>query len=182
MRAAIFVASAVVLGLSGVAAAQTWTSYANREYRVAIDFPGQPVEKDIAYKTKSGATVPARQFSVERGTNRYLLTVAVFPSGPGADEQEVEHAAALLRARGAVRVAAADAYDPGVPGRQLSIVEKGGRELLAVIYMYDHRLYIAEGSVAAGASAPVQFQQSMTILDAKGEQLDLDDGGGRGGQ
>ena len=80
----------------------------------------------------------------------------------------------MLRQRGEVRIAGSDAYDPGIPGRQLSMLERDGRQLLASIYMHDHRLYIAEASVALGSVPPVQFQQSLTLLDPDGDELDFD--------
>jgi hypothetical protein len=182
MRVVALISSVGIAIWSGAATAQTWTNYLSRDMRVAIDFPGQPAVKDVVYTTRSGATLPARQVSLEGGTSRYILTVVYFPTGPTADEPAVEHAAEVLRRRGTVRVAGADAYDPGIPGRQLSIVERDGRLLLATIYMYDRRLYIAEGSVAPGAAPPVQFQQSLTLVDANGNELDFDNGGPRGGR
>jgi hypothetical protein len=44
--------------------------------------------------------------------------------------------------------------------------------------MHDRVLYIAHASVPPDGIPPVQFQQSLTILDAAGNDLDLDDRGG----
>ena len=171
MRAIVLLSSAVVLLLSGTVFAQTWINHADRDLRFAIDFPGEPTVNDISYTTRQGTSVPARQFSLERDDARYILTVVDYSSGPSADEQVAEHAAEMLRQRGEVRIAGSDAYDPGIPGRQLSILERDGRQLLASIYMHDHRLYIAEASVALGSVPPVQFQQSLTLLDPNGDEL-----------
>ena len=159
----------------GAAVAQTSPPfYVNREYRFAIIFPGEPVVKDIAYATGEGRSVPARQFSFEQETNRHVITVVDFSAGPAADDGAVEHAADELRRRGEVRFQAADEYDPGLPGRQLNIFESNGRQLRASVYMWDHRLYITEASGVPGASSLLQFEQSITILDADGNELNLD--------
>jgi hypothetical protein len=183
MRVAAFVPMAIVCLLASVAAAQTWIQVRDRDLRVAIDFPGKPQATDLTYNTRGGMSLKARQLSLQRGQERYVLLVVNFPAGgASADEAEVEYAADTLRRRGTVRVAGTSEYDPGIPGRQLSILEPDGKILLASIFMYDHRLYIAHGTVPAGGTPPVQFQQSLTILDAAGDDLDLDRGGPNGGR
>jgi hypothetical protein len=42
--------------------------------------------------------------------------------------------------------------------------------------MWDHRLVIAESSAPMGSSAALQFEQSIGLLDAKGEDLDTGKG------
>jgi hypothetical protein len=161
--------------LPGVTAAQTSPPYyINREHRFAVIFPGEPVAMDVAYTTNSGSTVPARRFSVELGTDSHAVTVVDFSAGPAVDAGIVEQAAEQLRRRGEVRFQYADEYDPGIPGRQLNIFQSDGRQIRASIYMWDHRLYIAEGSGAPGASTVLQFEQSIMLLDGDGNELNLD--------
>ena len=38
---------------------------------------------------------------------------------------------------------------------------------------HDHRLYIVEGSVPDGEAPPVQFQQSIVVIGADGNRIDL---------
>jgi hypothetical protein len=38
--------------------------------------------------------------------------------------------------------------------------------------MWDHQLYITEASAEPGSQPALQFEQSITILDSKGELLD----------
>lgn len=167
--------SAAVLIFWGPAIAQTSPPYyVNREYQFAVIFPGEPAATDIAYTTSSGATVPARQFSLGQGTDRLTVTVVDFSAGPAVDVGIVEHAAEVLRSRGEVRFQFADDYDPGLPGRQLNIFQSDGRQLRASVYMWDHRLYITEASGAPGSSPVLQFEQSVTLLDADGKELNLD--------
>jgi hypothetical protein len=44
------------------------------------------------------------------------------------------------------------------------------------MYMWDHRLVIAEASAPMGSSAGLQFEQSIVLLDAKGGELDTGKG------
>ena len=112
------------------------------ENRFAVIFPGgaRPAMQEIAYTTRTGASLPARQFYVERGANRYTVTVVRFPEGEAVDEASIDFAAANLRKLGEVRFAAAGAYDPGFPGRQLNIFQPNNRQLRASVYMADHHL------------------------------------------
>lgn len=164
-------ASAMFLVLPGTGAAQDSPLYSNREYRFAVIFPEAPMAREISYTTRSGASVPAQQFYVEQGADRYTVTAIDFPNGPPIDAQSVEHAAEQLRQRGEVRFQYDFNYDPGVPGRQLNIFETNGRQLRASVYMWDHRLFITEASTAPGTLAALQFEQSITLLDATGDEV-----------
>ena len=96
--------------------------YANCQYGIAVIFPGaskQPQTRDTRYTIPFYANdLPAREFYLERGGNRYSVTVVDFSSGPRADEAIVEQAAVELRKAGEVRYQAFADYDPGMPGRR----------------------------------------------------------------
>ena len=150
--------------------------YRNTEYRFAAIFPGAPQMRDASYLTKDGASVPAIQFYVEQGTNHYLVTVVNLPGGPAIDWFAVEHAANQMRARGEVRFEYEEAYDPGIPGRQLNIAQNDGRQLRVSTYMWDHNLYIAEAVAQPGDMAALKLEQSLLLLNADGEALDTGEG------
>jgi hypothetical protein len=145
--------------------------YVNCQYRFAAQFPSPPMIRDITY-TSGGRSVPARQFSSQRGTDTFVVTIADFTNGPAVDEAIVESAAAPLRARGQVRFQFAEDYDPGVPGRQLNVYLPDGRQLRASVYMADHRLYITEATASVGDFYALQFEQSISMIDANGTDLD----------
>ena len=63
-------------------------------------------------------------------------------------------------------------YDPGIPGRQLNILQPNGRQLRASVYMADHRLYITEATSVPGDFPALQFEQSVSIINAHGTDLD----------
>lgn len=150
--------------------------YRNTEYRFAAIFPGVPQMREISYETKDDTNVPAHQFFVERGPNHYLVTVVNLPSGPAIDWFAVAHAAEQMRLRGEVRFEYEDAYDPGIPGRQLNIAQPDGRQLRVSTYMWDHNLYIAEAVAQPGDMAALKLEQSLLLLDSDGEALDTGEG------
>jgi hypothetical protein len=150
--------------------------YRNNEYRFAAIFPSTPQMREISYRTKNDTDVPARQFYVEQGSNHYFVTVVNLPSGPAIDWFAVEHAADQMRARGEVRFEYEDAYDPGVPGRQLNIAQPDGRQLRVSTYMWDHNLYIAEAVARPGDMAALKLEQSLLLLDSNGDALDTGEG------
>jgi hypothetical protein len=88
----------------------------------------------------------------------------------------VQHAADQLRGRGEVRFEYDDAYDPGVPGRQLNILQTDGRQLRVSTYMWDHNLYIAEAIATPGDMAALKLEQSLLLLDNDGNPVDTGSG------
>jgi hypothetical protein len=163
-------------GVLGAAFAQDSPLYSNRENRFSVIFPSVPKTRDVAFTTHRGETVSAKQFYVEDKDAQYFVTVVHVPNGPATDDQLVEHAAEQLRKRGQILFQYKYNYDPGVPGRQLNIKETNGKQLRSSMYMWDHRLIIAETSAPEGIPAALQFEQSITLLDAKGGDLDTGKG------
>ena len=144
-----------------------------REYRFAAIFPAEPRPADVSYALSDGTMFPARQFTAEEDSNRHSVTVIVLPQGPAVDRRLVDRVADTLRRKGEVRFQAADDYDPGLPGRQLNILQSDGRQLRASVYMWDHRLYITEANGTPGAASLLQFEQSITLLNEDGTEVNL---------
>jgi len=160
----------------GVAQELDAALYRNEEYRFAAIFPDEPQIREISYLTKDDTNVPAHQFYVQHGANEYVVTVVNLSSGPAIDWFAVAHAANQMRARGEVRFEYEDAYDPGIPGRQLNLAQPDGRQLRVSTYMWDHNLYIAEAVAQPGDMAAIKLEQSLLLLDANGEALDTGEG------
>ena len=174
MRAAVALSCALLPLLAGAVEAQTAPIYVSCSSRFAVIFPAEPKSHSLTYRAPSSPLVPARQFLVEGATGRFAVTIADFSNGPAVSEQIVERAAQDLRARGEVKFQASDRYDPATPGRQLNIIERDGRQLRASVYMAAHRLFIAEASAAPGDVGALLFDQSMTLIDAVGRDLNKD--------
>jgi hypothetical protein len=174
-------ASVVLLSAAAAAAQPTGVEqpgpslmYKNLEYRFGIIFPNQaqPMVRDTTYTTKDGAIVPARQFYLERAGERYTVTMVRLPNGPAIDKAHVDHTAEQILKKGTAQFNYSYCYDPGIPGRQLNMREPNGNQLRASMYMWDNRLYIAEASAPVGTHDALQFEQSITILDPMGNDLD----------
>jgi hypothetical protein len=145
--------------------------YVNCQYRVAAIFPRAPMIRDFTY-TVATRSVPARQFYTQQGADILSVIVADFTNGPAVDENLVAAAAIPLRQLGDVRFEAKAEYDPGIPGRQLNIFKANGRQHRASVYMADHRLYITESDAAPGDFPALQFEQSVSLINALGTDLD----------
>ena len=145
--------------------------FASCQYRFMAIFPSAPQARDITY-TNGGRTVPARQFYVEQGENRYSVTIADFTNGgPAIDEEIIENAATAIRSQGEVKFQFPEDYTPGIPGRQLNVFDANGRQHRASIYMNDHRLIITESYAEPSDFTTIQFEQSVGMLDANGRDL-----------
>ena len=140
-------------------------------YRVAAIFPRPPMIRDFTYRV-AARNVPARQFYTQQGADILSVIVADFTNGPAVDENLVAAAAIPLRQLGDVRFEAKAEYDPGIPGRQLNIFKADGRQHRASVYMADHRLYITESDASPGDFPALQFEQSVSLINALGTDLD----------
>jgi hypothetical protein len=148
-------------------------SYINCEAGFGIEFPAPPMVRDVNHTSNTGATLPARQFYLQRGEDLFQVTVARFNYGPPIDEAAMDHAAAALKARGEVRNEEVNAaYDPGFPGRQLNIFLPNNRQLRASVYMMEHKLYITEAIGPVSDSDALRFEQSLTMVNAEGIDYD----------
>ena len=148
--------------------------YTSCEHRFAVIYPGQPKTRDLQFTTTGGRTVPAREYLFKDAPDRFAVTVAVFPaSSPAVDDAVVENAAEQLRQKGGrINQQFKEPYDPGMPGRQLNISYPNGKQLRSSIYMADRRLTITEATAAQSDFNALQFEQSITLIDAKGDDLD----------
>jgi hypothetical protein len=178
--ASLSFASVVLLSAAAAAAQPTGVEqpgpslmYKDLEYRFGIIFPNQaqPLVRDTTYTTKDGAIVPARQFYLERAGERYTVTMVRLPNGPAIDKAHVDHTAEQILKKGTAQFNYSYCYDPGIrPAAQHE--EPNGNQLRASMYMWDNRLYIAEASAPVGTHDALQFEQSITILDPMGNDLD----------
>ena len=171
-----FVLALGFLAVAGSAHAQSWAYYMNGERQFSGMFPGEPIEAQIDYTTESGAHIAAHQFSAQRGDGHYSITVVDFADNMGDMENAVAHAVAKVRARGT------PAYDEfaqlnGIPGHAISVMEPNGRQTIAQMYLFETRLYIAEGSEPPNVAPAALFTQSLDIHYPDGTSVNLNPGG-----
>ncbi len=161
------------------AVAQGEQIYSSCQHRFAVIYPGQPKTRDLTHATHGGTSVPAREYLFRDAPDRFAVTVAMFPQNtPVVDDAAVEHAVEQLRQKGGqIRQQFKEPYDPGMPGRQLNVVYPNGKQLRASVYMANRHLVITEATAAEGDFNALQFEQSIALIDDKGNDLDPPNGG-----
>lgn len=170
MRFLTLIPAAVALLLCSSVHAQQWIEYENRVMGFNINFPHEPTMEQIDYTTWHDDTVPAYVFSAERETGRYSVTVVDFSDVPTDSHTAISHAAEAIGDKGEVTYSGFESFD-GVPGQRLSVTQPDGRLIQAGFFFHDQRLYIAEGSVAAGNPVPNQFNQTLFVIDSEGNGI-----------
>ena len=153
-----------------------WPNYINCQAGFAVIFPRAPMARDFTYRTRTGASLPGRQYYLEQGADRLMVNVVPFNGGPIIDEQEMDHAVATLSMRGEVRFSEKGIYDPGFPGRQLNVFMPNNRQLRASVYMMERRLFIIEAAATVSDFAALQFEQSVSLIDPTGVDYDQNPG------
>ena len=68
----------VLLAVPALAGAQEWELFTSTEDGFKIDFPGTPTIAPSTWKTEQGYALPSRIYSVERGREKYAMTVVDF--------------------------------------------------------------------------------------------------------
>lgn len=173
MRVAALMISIAAVAAPLPAAAQQWVDYSNPEYRFAVNFPVAPTEQEINYVSADGTTLTARSFSAEQDDSLYRVTVVTFPVEVADVAAELDHAADAYRQRGNATHDQPGDYD-GIPAYEISVIDPDGRQIYVTALYHDRRLVISEGEVGADAFPPIQFQQSIWIIDAEGTPVNLE--------
>lgn len=168
-----FIIAVAALLIPSLGFAQDWQVFVDRERQFTIAFPGTPEIADATYVTQKGTRLPSRVYSATAGTARYMLTVVEFASAPDEESAELTEAARVLMAKG-VGKEDKTAYQDGLIGHHITIVEPNGRRLWGAVHSFEHRLYIVEGSDAPTAPPPAMFTHSLIITHKDGQQINLD--------
>jgi hypothetical protein len=72
------------------ALAQEWTMHQSPRDGFQVLFPGQPRVTDTIWKSQAGFDLPARVYSVERGPERYAVTVADYSNIEALGKERVK--------------------------------------------------------------------------------------------
>lgn len=205
MRTIAFVVTAAMLSMAGPAAAQEWETYTNSEAGFSVLFPGQPTIEETTWTSRMDYTLPARVFAVERGRERYSVTVVDYRRmeqmgkekaescppgnqqcrqtdgvmGPGYWKHDVRgavmHATNNLVTKAAKVTDIAWEWQEMVEGNFVQLTNADGSRTFAWVTMHENRLYILEGTVPAGYPQPGLFQQSWSFVDADGNRIRYQD-------
>lgn len=139
-----------------------------------IIFPtgSTPAIRDVQYTTASGMQLPAKEYFVEKGGNRYSVASVFFPNGPYSSREIVNYAMAELAKKGEVRTQNFTTVGVGRFGGQMNIVTPAGRQVRAAVYMGRGRLVIAQTDTTLGDAEGVIFEQSIVLVNNVGNDLD----------
>ena len=174
MRVVVMICSALILVLSRPALGQV-LEYANQDYRFSINFPAAPSEHPVTYTIADGRDVPATLFFTETRRGRFSVVALRLPDDAAHRTQQIEYVADNMRARpGEVLYEELNEND-GFPIQLLTLEAPDGRRSMIGILVHERRLYITEGNVAEGAPPPLQFQQTLFMLDENGEKFGIDE-------
>ena len=109
MRITAF-AFALVLSVSGPAAAQEWEVYANTRDGFKANFPGQPQVTETTWKSQLDYILSARVYSADRGREHYSVTVVDYTS---LEQQGIERSKTCPPGNAQCRANAGPTIGPG---------------------------------------------------------------------
>ena len=193
MRLISLVSAACVLVISSPASGQEWIEYVSRADFFSVNFPAQPEVRDIKWETEYGITLPGRAHVYVDGRNRYSVTVVDYGNIQQLHAERVKGCTAYPNLcnnpfngelRGAMDYAAwrlmknaarlthyAYYNTDRVEGRRLQLLNADKTQTFAAVHMHQNRLYVLEGTVAAGMPPPGLFQQSLGFVDKDGRRI-----------
>ena len=163
----------LALSASATSFAQDWIEYTDLAERFRISLPREPQIADTTYLGDNQVELPARVYTVEDGPSRYSVTVVDYTSITYVSTMRgaISWAAWQLRKRGGEVTYDGYAQVDRIEGHQLHIVNADGTRTYFGIYLHDQRLYILEANVPRGYPPPLEFQQTLVILDEHGDQV-----------
>jgi hypothetical protein len=173
---------AVVVAFSWTPAnAQDWIEYVNRDEMFAVNLPHDPAVEEIVYESEFHAQLPAKVFTASDGMTDHKITVVDYTDDPIAPPRNVydlrgsiAYAAFNIRKRGGEITYDSWAQIDRIEGHQMQITNDDGSRTYVAIHLHGTRLYILEARARPGAPPPIQFQQSVSILDENGEVVRYD--------
>ncbi len=182
-RCAVSVGGAALIAMILMAAssvfAADWIEFIDKAERFGVNLPGKPDIREITYMTWRGAVVPGRVCSVKDGPRSYSVTVVDHTKIVIHNDTEITDilgsiawAAWSVRKRPAVQITY-DAYAQAdrIEGHEIDLVNPDKSQTRIGIFLHAKRLYILEANVPAGSPPPLQFQQSLEIVDDQGVRV-----------
>jgi hypothetical protein len=162
--------------MANAANAQDWGEYSNRDNFFTVNFPGDPVEKDVPYKTAKGTNLTAHVFTAAAPADTllagtYSVTVVDYSSALSELPMAMQEAAAAMRTKGTVKYDGSNNVDQMASWRQTIETPDNRRILSEILTAANNRLYIVVAETTLAAPPPAQFQASVQILDENGVRI-----------
>jgi hypothetical protein len=193
MRPGPLCQAAVIACLSLPAAAQGWIEYVGRQDFFIVNFPSQPIVRDIVYSSEYGMALPARTYTADDGVNRYVVTVVDYSRveqmhaekvrncqgypdtclnrGPNELRGALDYAVSSFLEKNAKVTYYGYADTDRVEGRRVQLVSPDQSRTFVAVYLHDYRLYVLDGTVSGATPPPALFQQSIGFFDKDGVRV-----------
>lgn len=175
MRYAGAILAAIFVFASTPGFAQGWIEYVNREEMFELNFPHEPTVEDTTYESEFHAQLHGKIFRASDAMTDYTVTVinygdttVRYPYNYWDKYGSIDYAAWQYRTRGGEVTYDRWAQIDRIRGHHLQITNDDGSRSYIAIHFHGDRLYILEARAAPGAPPPIQFQQSLSILDENG--------------
>jgi hypothetical protein len=175
MRFLSLIPAAFVVFFSSGALAQEWDSYVNRENFFSVNLPGEPAVQNLPYRTAKGTVLSAHVFSANAPAGsilagKYTITVVDYTNAKDEITTAVDHAAAAITAKGALKYDGLNNLDLHL-SRRLTVETPTTRILAEILVAANNRLYITQAETALNAPPAANFQASLQILDDAGTRI-----------
>jgi hypothetical protein len=191
---------ALILTVSGLAAAQELVDFQSPRDGFKVYFPAEPTVTDITWKSQQGYTLPGRLYTVERRPQRFSIMAIDYSgieqigieavktchpgaplcngteiSGPGLWKHDVRgaerYATMKLLQRDAKLTDLTWSQHDMVEGTEIQLLHPDGSRTYAYVTMHEMKLYILEATVPKGYPPATLFQSSMTWIDKDGKVI-----------
>lgn len=176
MRLATLVFTVVGYLCAYPAVAQNWFEFVETEELFSVNFPHAPAVEEFTYHSGYHAELPGKKYTAADTQADYSVTVVDFSptqlTGQRANwdlRGSVAHAAWEIRQRGGEITHDDWVQIDRIDGHQLQMINLDQTSSYVQIHWHGTRLYIVEARAAPGATPPIHFQQSLSILDENGE-------------
>jgi hypothetical protein len=176
MRLARLIPAVAALFISGVAYAQTWDGYVNRENFFTVNLPGDPAITEMPYKTVKGTNLTAHVFTAvapagTRSSGTYTVTVVDYTNAKAELGDAMEQARKAILAKGTPKYDAVNNVDMH-RGWTLTVETPDRHRILGqIVIAANNRIYITEAETPMNVPPPAQFQASLQILDNNGVRI-----------
>jgi hypothetical protein len=161
--------------------AQGWFEFVEREELFSVNLPQEPEVEEIVYHSEWGAELPGKIFTASEEGAEYLITVVDYSVSDLPDHSpiwdfygSVDFAAWNIRKRGGEVTYDAWTNVDRIAGHMLQVTNQDLSRSYVQILSHKERLYILEAIVPPGATPPINFQQSLRIIDENGDPVRYD--------
>lgn len=163
------------------ASAQGWIEFVDEEELFGVNLPHEPSVENIRFHSEFGADLPGKVITASDSQVNYKVTAIDYADNPVQHPWRAwDYTGSVAYAAWQIRKRGGDITHDGwteadrIPGHHLQITNGDQSRPYAAMHAHGTRLYIFEAFAAPGATPPIQYQQSVVILDEEGKIIRYD--------